>query len=125
MAATKTIPIVFTSGGDPVQSGYVASINRPGGNVTGVSWFGTMIVSKGLSLLLELVPSAALIAVLANPKTLEGARIPTDAQEAAHILGRQLLVLNASTPSEIDTAFATMRQGRANALLVGSDPFFS
>src|SRR5262249_40932592 len=67
--------------------GYVASINRPGGNVTGVSWFGTMIVSKGLSLLLELVPSAALIAVLANPKTLEGARIPTDAQEAAHILG--------------------------------------
>src|SRR5215475_5077161 len=125
MAATRTIPIVFTSGGDPVQEGYVASLNRPGGNVTGVSWFGTLVAGKGLGLLHELVPTAALIAVLTNPKLPESARIPSDAQEAARILGRQLLVLNASTPSEIDAAFATMRQPRASALLVGGDPFFS
>ena len=125
MAATKTIPIVFTTGGDPVHEGYVRSLNRPGGNVTGVSWFAALIASKGLGLLHELVPNAALIAVLTNPKLPESARIPTDAQEAARSLGRQLLLLNASTPSEIDIAFATMRERRANALYVGADPFFA
>jgi putative tryptophan/tyrosine transport system substrate-binding protein len=125
MTATKTIPIVFTSGGDPVHERYVASLNRPGGNVTGVTWFTTLVAGKGLGLLHELVPTAALIAVLTNPKLPESARIPTDAQEAARTLGQQLLVLNASTPSEIDAAFATMRQRRANALFVGGDPFFS
>jgi putative ABC transport system substrate-binding protein len=125
VAATKTIPIVFTSGGDPVQEGYVASLNRPGGNVTGVSFFTTLVAGKALGLLHELVPNAAVIAVLTNPRLPESARIPTDAQEAARILGQQLLILNASTPSEIDAAFATMRQRRANALFVGGDPFFS
>jgi putative ABC transport system substrate-binding protein len=125
MGATKSIPIVFTSGGDPVQEGYAASLNRPGGNVTGVSWFTTLVAGKGLGLLHELVPNAMLVAVLTNPRLPESARIPKDAQEAARILGQQLLVLNASTPSEIDAAFATMRQRRAGALFVGGDPFFS
>jgi len=125
MAATKTIPIVFTTGGDPVHEGYVRSLNRPGGNVTGVSWFAALLASKGLGLLHELVPNAAVIALLTNPRLPESARIPTDAQEAARGLGRQLLLLNASTPSEIDIAFATMRERRANALYVGADPFFT
>ena len=124
-AATTTIPIVFTTGGDPIQQGYVASLNWPGGNVTGVSWFGNLVSSKALGLLHELVPNAAVIALLANPTLPEFARAQSDAQEAAVMLGRQLLVLNASTPSEIDTAFATMRQRRVGALLVGGDPFFA
>ena len=103
----------------------MASYNRPGGNVTGVSFFTTLVAGKALGLLHELVPNAAVIAVLTNPRLPESARIPTDAQEAARILGQQLLILNASTPSEIDAAFATMRQRRANALFVGGDPFFS
>jgi putative tryptophan/tyrosine transport system substrate-binding protein len=125
MAATKTIPIVFTTGGDPVQEGYVASLNRPGGNVTGVSWFSNLITGKGLGLLHELVPNAALIAMLVNPKLLESARMQSEGHEAARTLGRQLLVLNASSASEIDAAFATMRERRAGALLVGADPFLS
>jgi putative ABC transport system substrate-binding protein len=124
-AATTTIPIVFTTGGDPVQEGFVASLNRPGGNVTGVSFFGTMIVAKALGLLHELVPSAAVIAALANPRLPESARMISDVQEAARTLGLQLLVLNASTSSEINTAFATLRHPRAGALLVGGDPFFT
>jgi putative ABC transport system substrate-binding protein len=124
-ASTTTIPIVFSFGGDPVQAGFVASLNRPGGNITGVSFFGTLLSGKGLGLLLELVPNATVVALLTNPKLPEAARAVSDAQVAAHALGRQLLVLNASTPSEIDTAFATLRQRRAGALLVGSDPYFS
>ena len=125
MAATRTIPIVFTTGGDPVQQGYVASLNRPGGNVTGVSWFSNLLAGKGLGLLHELVPNAAVIALLVNPKLPESARMRSEAQEAARTLGRQLLVLDASTSSEIDAAFATMRQRRVAALLVGGDPFLS
>ena len=124
-AATATIPIVFTFGGDPILAGHVASLNRPGGNVTGVSWFGSLLSGKGMGLLHELVPSAAVIALLANPKAAESVRVVSDAQEAARTLGLQLLVLNASTPSEIDTVFATLRQGRAGALLIGGDPFFT
>jgi ABC-type uncharacterized transport system substrate-binding protein len=106
-AATTTIPIVFTFGGDPVGAGFVASLNRPGGNITGVSFFGTMLSGKGLGQLQELVPNAALVALLVNPKLPESARTISDTQEAARTLGQQLLVLNASTPSEINTAFAT------------------
>jgi putative ABC transport system substrate-binding protein len=124
-AATTTIPIVFTTGGDPVQEGFVASLNRPGGNVTGISFFGTMIVAKALGLLHELVPSAAVIAALANPRLPESARMISDVQGAARTLGLQLLVLNASSPNEINAAFATLRQQRAGALLVGGDPFFT
>jgi putative tryptophan/tyrosine transport system substrate-binding protein len=125
MAATKTIPIVFTTGGDAVQQGYVASLNRPGGNVTGVSWFSNLITGKGLGLLHELLPNATLIAMLLNPKLPESARMQSEGREAAPKLGQQLLVLNASSASEIDAAFATMRERRADALLIGADPFLS
>jgi ABC-type uncharacterized transport system substrate-binding protein len=123
--ATTTIPIVFTFGSDPVLAGFVASLNRPGGNITGVSFFGTLLSGKALGLLHELVPNAAVIALLANPKIQESAGTVSDAQEAARTLGLQLAVFNASTPSEIDTAFATLRQRRVGALLVGGDPFFT
>jgi putative ABC transport system substrate-binding protein len=124
-ASTTTIPIVFTFGSDPVQEGIVASFNRPGGNITGISWFNTVLGGKGLGLLHELVPNAAVIALLANPKIPEGAREPSDVQAAARALGLQLLVVNASNPSEIDTAFATLRKVGAGALLVGGDSFLA
>ena len=124
MAATKSIPIVFTTGGDPVKEGYVASLNRPAGNVTGVSWFSNLVAGKALGLLHELVIKAAVVALLVNRQLPEAVSTESDAQEAARILGRQLLVLNGSTPSEIDAAFATMRQRRVGALFVGADPFF-
>ena len=124
-AATRTSPIVFTTGGDPVREGYVRSLNRPGGNVTGVSWFSNLIAGKALGLLHELVPNAAVIAMLVNPKLPESARMQSEGNEAARTLGRQLLVLNASSASGIDAAFATMRERRVGALLVGADPFLS
>jgi putative ABC transport system substrate-binding protein len=124
-ASTTTIPIVFTYGADPVQNGIVASLNRPGGNITGISWFNSVLGGKGLGLLHELVPNAAVIALLWNPKNPESAREPNDVEEAARTLGLQLLVLNASTPSEIDTAFVTLRKDGAGALLVGGDSFFA
>ena len=83
MAATKTIPIVFTTGGDAVQQGYVASLNRPGGNVTGVSWFSNLITGKGLGLLHELLPNTAVIALLLNPKLPESARMQSEGHETA------------------------------------------
>jgi len=92
-AATTTIPIVFTFGGDPVREGYVASLNRPGGNVTGITWFNGLLSAKALGLLHELVPNAAVIAIMTNPKLPESARTLSDAEEAARTLGRQLLVL--------------------------------
>jgi putative ABC transport system substrate-binding protein len=124
-AATTTIPVVFTTGGDPVQQGFVASLNRPGGNLTGISWFGTQVSGKGLGLLHELIPNAAVVALLANPNLPEAGPMISNAQEAARSFGQQLLVLNASTPREINAAFATARQQRASALYVGGDPFFS
>jgi putative tryptophan/tyrosine transport system substrate-binding protein len=124
-ASTTTIPIVFTTAGDPVQEGYVTSLNRPGGNLTGINWFGSVLGAKGLGMLHELVPNATVIALMVNPNTPESAHTPHDTQEAARTLGLQLLVLNAGTTSEIDTAFATLRQRHAGALLVGGDPFFS
>jgi putative ABC transport system substrate-binding protein len=122
-AATTSIPIVFTFAGDPVREGYVASLNRPGGNVTGVTWFNALLSVKALGLLHELVPNAAVIAMMTNPKFPESAQTLNGVEEAARTLGRQLLVINASVPSEIDTAFATLRQRRADALLVSADPF--
>jgi putative ABC transport system substrate-binding protein len=124
-AATTTIPIVFTLGGDPVQQGYVASLNRPGGNVTGISWFGALLAAKALGLLHELMPSAAVIALLVNSKLPEAARTLSDAQEAARALGLHLLVLNASTPGEINAAFAALVERRAGALLVGGDAYLT
>jgi putative ABC transport system substrate-binding protein len=123
-ASTSTIPIVFTYGGDPVQEGFVASLNRPGANITGVSFFNTLLSAKALGLLKELVPKATLIARMVNPKNHESVRSLSDTSKAADILGLKLLILNASTPSEIDNAFGTLRQQRADALIV-SDSFFS
>jgi putative tryptophan/tyrosine transport system substrate-binding protein len=126
MAATTTIPIVFTFGGDPVREGFVASLNRPGGNVTGASFFGSaLLIGKGLGLLHELVPNAAVIGLLIDPRPPESAQILRDAQAAARTIGRELLVLDASTPGEIDAAFAALRQRRAGALLVSSGTFFT
>jgi putative tryptophan/tyrosine transport system substrate-binding protein len=122
-AATATIPIVFTSGDDPVKSGLVASLNRPGGNVTGVAILTGQIGSKLLGLLRELVPNAAVVAVLINP-TLRYAEQSSDLQAAARTLGLQLHVLRASTERDIDTAFETLAGLKANALVVGADSFF-
>jgi putative ABC transport system substrate-binding protein len=116
-AATTTIPVVFTTAGDPVQQGFVASLNRPGGNLTGISWFGAQVSGKGLGLLHELIPNAAVVALLANPNLPESGHMISDAQEATRSFGRQLLVLNASTPRGINAAFATVRQQRAGAKL--------
>jgi ABC-type uncharacterized transport system substrate-binding protein len=122
-AATANIPIVFVTGGDPIGEGYVVSLNRPGGNITGASFFGSVLGGKALALLHEVVPNAAVTSLLVNPKNPESARVLSDTQEAARMLGRQLLALNASTPGEIETAFATLREQRAGALLAYGDAF--
>src|SRR5262245_11212450 len=123
MAATSTIPIVFTSNDDPIRRGFVASYNRPGGNVTGVSWFNAELGSKRLGLLHELVPSATSVALLFNPHNPESARQPVELQQAARALGLQLVALTATSAAEIDTAFMAMVQNRVGALVVGSDPY--
>jgi len=107
--STSTVPIVFTSGGDPVRAGFVTSLNRPGGNITGISWFGARLSGKALGLLHELIPNAAVFAMMVNPNNPESEYSPRDAQEAARMFGRQVLVFHAGTPSEIDTTFATLK----------------
>ncbi len=124
-AATTTIPIVFSSGADPVQSGLVASLNRPGGNVTGFSTMSNEIGAKRLGLLHELLPGAARFAVLVNPNSPTAELQIKDAQAAASTIGRQVEILYAGTNSEIDTAFASLVQKRADALLVSSEGFFT
>jgi putative ABC transport system substrate-binding protein len=123
--ATATIPIVFSIGGDPVDSGLVASFNRPGGNVTGVSFFTFELEPKRLELVRELVPNAAVIAMLVNPKNFDSETQMKDVQAAARAIGQQIVFLNASSERDIDTAFATLFQQGAGALLVGSDPFLT
>jgi putative ABC transport system substrate-binding protein len=124
-AVTTTIPIVFISGGDPVKLGLVTSLNRPGGNVTGVSWFTDELGAKRLGLLHQLLPRATVIAALVNQTFPDAADQLRDLHEAARSLGLQLRVFNASTESEIDTGFATLVRQRADALFVAGDPFFS
>jgi putative tryptophan/tyrosine transport system substrate-binding protein len=124
-AATTTIPIVFVNGVDPVSSGLVMSLNRPGGNATGVYIFQQVLEGKRLGLLRELVPSAASIAVLLNPTNANFQTQLRGVQDAARDLGQQVSILSANTEREIDVAFATGAQSGARALLVGSDPFFS
>lgn len=123
--ATTTIPIVFNSGGDPVKSGLVASLRRPGGNMTGVSRMGSDILPKRLELLAEVVPKAAVIGFLVNPKmaTLEP-RI-TEIQAAARTLGREIEVLKATSDSEIEAVFAGLTQSKVGAVLVVNDSFFN
>jgi putative ABC transport system substrate-binding protein len=123
-AVTKTIPIVYVSGEDPVNSGLVASLNRPGGNITGVSTFNAVLGSKRFELLGELVPSADVIAFLTNPISPTGGAETRETQAVARSLGRTLIVLNASTESEIEAAFAKLAQQQVGALVVTGDPFF-
>ena len=123
-SATSTIPIVFAVGTDPVGDGLVASLARPGGNLTGVTFMMTELMPKRLELLSELVPEAGMIALLVNPKNEDAERTMRDVQEAARVKGVQLLILKAGTESEIDAAFAYFVQLHAGALLVGHDPFF-
>ena len=124
-AATTTIPIVFTVGDDPVRLGLVASLARPGGNVTGVNFFSGELAAKRLELLRELVPAAARVAVLVNPANAATTETTLrDVEAAARAMGLQIQVLNASTSREIDAAFATFARERPDALFVGPDPFF-
>jgi putative tryptophan/tyrosine transport system substrate-binding protein len=122
--ATTTIPIVFTTGGDPVKDGLVASLSRPGGNVTGITLFFGELTAKRLELLRELVPGAIVIAALLNPNNPNAEARSRDVQAAARAISQQIQVFNADSESEIDRSFATFVQGGARALLVGDDPFF-
>jgi putative ABC transport system substrate-binding protein len=125
-AATATIPVVFGVNLDPVKLGLVASLARPGGNATGVNFFIQELVAKRLALLHELVPKAVRVAVLLNPANAAIAEATLrDAQEAAHRLGLQIHVLNASTSSEIDAAFAAIARERSDALFVAPDALFT
>jgi putative ABC transport system substrate-binding protein len=124
-AATATIPIVFAVGEDPVGLGLVASLARPGGNATGINNFFNEVVAKRLGLLHELVPKAVRIAVLINPANVPSAEATSrEIPEAAHAIGLQTQVLNASTSREIEAAFATLVRERADALFVAPDAFF-
>jgi putative tryptophan/tyrosine transport system substrate-binding protein len=124
-AATSTIPIVFITGGDPVKLGLVASLNRPGSNMTGISPFISVLGAKRLELLREVVPSSSIIAVLFNPNSPEAETVANDAQTAARSVGQQIIVLTAAAEDDFDRAFEIMVQQRASALLVGTDPFFT
>ena len=123
-SATSTIPIVFRGGADPVADGLVASLARPGGNLTGVS-IADDLTAKRLELLTELVPRARVIALLVNPNNPAAERVVRDVQEAARTKGLQLHVLKARSESEIDAAFAGLVQLHPGALVVASDPFLS
>ncbi len=125
-AATATIPIVFTAGFDPVEVGLVASLNRPGGNITGVSILDVELGPKRLELLHQLVPTVTNIVVLVNPS--DAARAETTVKElqtAAHTLGLQLHTLNASTDRDFDAVFASLAQLQAGGLVIGGEPFFN
>src|SRR5262245_28794040 len=124
-AATATIPIVFTTAGDPVKHGLVASFNRPGGNVTGVNFLVSEVGSKRLQLLHELVPAATAIGFLINPTAPSSQFETSDVDAAAPVLGLRLHVEHASSEREIDAAFASFVQQRVNALFVAADAFFS
>ena len=124
-AATTTIPIVFSPGADPVGLGFVASLNRPGGNITGVYQFTSGLEAKRLGLLHEMVPKATTIAVLVNPNFADAENQLRDVQEAAARLGVQLVVVRANAESDFDAAFSTVVRQRAGALLVCASPFFN
>jgi putative ABC transport system substrate-binding protein len=125
-AATATIPIAFAIGSDPVKSGLVASLNRPGGNITGFSFLTTEIVSKRLKMLHEMAPAAKTVAMVVNPTSPTLAERDTrEAQAAARALGLQIQILHASSEHDLEPIFASMVQRRASALLVGADAFFT
>jgi len=124
-AATTTVPIVFAGGGDPVQQGLVASLNRPGGNVTGMSFFSGMLGAKRLDLLRQLVPKATTIAMLVNPNNPNTEADRREVQAAAQAIGQQLLILDVNSVRDIETAFATFVQRGAGALLAGGGSFMN
>jgi putative ABC transport system substrate-binding protein len=124
-AATKTIPIIFVTGADPVAFGFVASLNRPGGNLTGVASLVDEIGPKRLELVHELLPTTSVFAVLVNPTNPAAETVSRDAQSAARALGQTVHILNANTEGEVDVAFARLAQLRAGALLVTNDAFFN
>jgi putative ABC transport system substrate-binding protein len=123
-AATSTIPIVFVTGGDPVAAGLVASLNRPGRNVTGITFIFSMLVPKRLELLHELVPKAATIGALVNPNYPEANFQRRELREAAEKVSQPILIQDASTSREIDAAFVVFAERKIDALLVANDPFF-
>jgi putative ABC transport system substrate-binding protein len=124
-SVTAAVPIVFVTAGDPVMQGFVASLNRPGGNITGVSTLSSALESKRLGLLRELVPQAAIIAVLLNPANPDADRQRGDILAAAAAIGQDLRILSASNESAIETAFAALVQQRADALLISNDVFLT
>jgi putative ABC transport system substrate-binding protein len=124
-AATSTIPIVFTAMPDPVKAGLVASLNRPGGNMTGTAALTAELDAKRLEILRELVPGGGLIGAFVNPNRPDAEAQARDMQDAARTLGQQVTVFKAGSAAEIDAAFAEMARQRIAALLIGSDPFFT
>jgi ABC-type uncharacterized transport system substrate-binding protein len=123
-SATTTIPIVFEIGGDPLKLGLVASLNRPGGNITGVSFLVGTLAAKQFEVLHETIPKAALIGFLVNPELTDAEIQTKNAQAAAESVGQKLLVVQAHTDSELEAAFVALDQQGAGALVVGADPFF-
>jgi putative ABC transport system substrate-binding protein len=124
-AVTATVPIVFTVGNDPVRDGLVTSLNRPGGNVTGVSFLAGVLGTKRLELLHQFVPKATTIALLMNPNTAETLTERTEVLAAAHLIGLQTIVLNVGSDRDIEAAFATATERRAGALFVGAGAFMN
>jgi putative ABC transport system substrate-binding protein len=124
-AATETIPVVFYTGAEPVAAGLVVSLNRPGGNLTGVSGLNAELGPKRLELLRELVPAATTVAVLIDPAGTSAGAVPSELQAAARILGVQLHVLHASTERDFDKVFADLARLRASALLISASLFFN
>jgi putative ABC transport system substrate-binding protein len=124
-AATATIPIIFSTGSDPVQLGYVASLNRPGGNVTGVNDMNGLLTLKRLGILFELLPQATRFAVLINPGAPEFESVRMEVKAASVAGGRQIDIVHATTNREVETAFASMAEKRVEALAVHTNPFFN
>jgi putative ABC transport system substrate-binding protein len=124
-AATTTIPIVFATGGDPIALGLVASLNRPGANVTGIAILSAELAPKRLQLLRELLPNAAVFGVLADPVSASTQSVVAELQAAARALGRQLVFVNAKTDGDLETAFATFSQQHVGAVLVSNSSFYT
>src|SRR5262245_25336118 len=124
-AATSTIPIVFNLGADPVGLGLVTNLSRPGANITGIAMMTLEMETKRLELLHELAPASSSLAILLNPSNAQAQTQESEAQRAARVMGRQVLVLNAGSEHEIERAFATLVREQAGALLVGADTFFN
>ncbi len=122
--ADTTLPILFAASGDPVKLGLVATFNRPGGNLSGVSFLNTLLVAKQFEVLHELVRSPALLALLVNPNYVNAEDVEAEARRAAVVFGRELVLVRAASESEIEAAFATLTRMGIGGLLVGPDPFF-